>query len=67
MVAKDGVIDGVAVGAVGVIVERLVPLEEDVMRAHHVARVDAHLLPNRIADDVAVVHVVVPDHRARPR
>ncbi len=67
MIAEHGVIDGVAVGAVGVVVERLVPLEEHVVGAHHVAGVDPHLLPKRCAEDVAVIHVIVTDHRACPR
>ncbi len=64
VIAKYRVVDRVAVGLVAVPIESVVSLEEHVMRADHVARVEADLDPAQVRANVPVVHVVVTDDRS---
>lgn len=73
-IAKVGAVDGVPVRRIAVHVKAPIALEQHVVPAHHVRIVKSNLLPSigadrwicAVAADVAIVHVVVGCHGARP-
>ncbi len=67
VVAEEGVVDARASGGIRIGVERVVPLEQHLVRPDHMGSVDAGFHPLWDGQDHAVVHVVVADDRARPQ